>query len=164
MCPNQLRELVVIPTLKKLDPVIPYSEEAVDLLMMTCAHESKMGKYIRQLGFCYGDLGGAFGIYQMETATEKDIYNNFLIYKPEIQALINEFHGHLMTDNEYATAMARLHYYREPEALPKKSNYTDIEVYLLSLARYCKKYYNTELGKAEVMDYYNDYKTFVLNE
>lgn len=163
MQPEQLKNLVVIPTLKKLESIIPFSTEAVDLLMMCSAHESKLGRYIRQTGYEYNDTGGAFGIYQMETATELDIFENFLAYRPQMQAVINEFSGHLMTDYEYSTAMARVHFYRVPQEIPKQTEFNTRDDYLMSLASYCKDHYNTSMGKAEAADYFNDYKELVEN-
>jgi hypothetical protein len=172
MCPNQLRKFIIEPTLNYLDPEIPYSDEAVDLLMMTAAHESKLGKYIRQIGYDLEDTGGAYGIYQMEGATEADIFNNFLIYYERLHNLLRGIHidvgilgtNKLMLDIVYATAMARVHYWRVPEALPKKSDYPEAyDKYLKALAKYAKKYYNTFSGKATWKDYYNDYKELVLN-
>lgn len=150
---NQFRSLVVEPTLQFLDEVIPYSEEAVDLLMMTAAHESNRCSYIKQIN------GPALGVYQMEPATHHDIYKNFLKYNPAISSLLRDLTtdgGILLIQGEdmvfnlaYATAMARVHYYRVPEALPNT---------LEGLAAYAKKYYNTNLGKATAEDYLKAFK------
>lgn len=150
---NQFRSLIVEPTLQFLDEVIPYSEEAVDLLMMTAAHESNGCSYIKQIN------GPALGVYQMEPATHEDIYKNFLKYNPKIKSLLKDFTidaGILLQQGEdmvfnlaYATAMARVHYYRVPEALPNT---------LEGLAAYAKKYYNTNLGKATAEDYLKAFK------
>lgn len=45
-----------------------YSVEAIDLLMLTAAQESHLGKYIQQLG-----SGPARGIFQMEPKTLQDL-------------------------------------------------------------------------------------------
>jgi len=168
---RQFREFVVIPALQHLSSQIPYSEEAVDLLMMTAAHESIGGRYLRQVGM-HG-TNGAFGPYQMELATHDDIHLNFLDFREELDSLVEvlpTYHGNyrpdgvnLMTNFWYATVMARVHYYRVPEAIPvitlgpscdKKQQET---LYLEALSRYAKKYYNTKGGKATSTDYYNDY-------
>lgn len=154
--PTQFRELIVRPVLKYLEPEIPYSKEAEDLLCMTAAHESLLGRYVKQVN------GPALGVYQMEPATHDDIYNNFLISKPLLETAVvdmvgirKDLTGYLVTDLAYATAMARVHYWRVPEPLPKlKSNYAD---YLMELGRYAKKYYNTDLGKATPLHYYTAY-------
>lgn len=151
---NQFRSLVVEPTLQCIDKVIPYSEEAVDLLMMTAAHESNGCSYIKQIN------GPALGVYQMEPATEDDIWTSFLSFNTEIEDTMLYLLGDrgmgypsvseaLITNLLYATAMARIHYYRVPEALPST---------LEGLAAYAKKYYNTELGKATAEDYLKAFK------
>lgn len=156
---NQLREHIINPVLKGLDPFIPYSEEAVDLLLMTSAHESHMGRFLHQVN------GPAQGIYQMEPDTEDDIHYNFLRYRSDLQDKVldlvlvrDEGVSQLIGNLYYATAMARVHYWRVPEALPKKDS---TSVYYENLAKYAKKYYNTELGKATWQDYYNDYMRFI---
>ena len=155
---NQFKEHVVIPTLKYLDSEIPYSEEAVDLLMMTCAHESRGGTYLRQKGMT-GDKG-AFGVYQMEQATHVDIWAHYLVRKVLLVDKLESIRSHdlpfsldLITNLAYATAMARVHYWRVAEALPSK----DDTRYLPLLGEYAKKYYNTHLGKATASKYVMDY-------
>lgn len=152
---KQFKDHVVIPTLKYLENEIPYSEEAVDLLMMTAAHESKGGKYLRQVGVPDGI--GAYGVYQMELETAEDIWINFLEYR-SLGVFIEEIvsgscEDSLITNLAYATAMARTHYYRVPQAIPTKSD----SGYLDKLGRYAKKYYNTPLGKATASKYVTDY-------
>lgn len=170
--PDQLRELVIQPTLRYLDPDIPYSEEAVELLMMTAAHESKLGTYIKQVN------GPALGIYQMEPATHDDIYRNFFIYKPKLMSSITGLRSQayitedelLVTNLMYATAMARVHYYRDSKPIPKKKDFIapvsgfNESLWLLALAGYAKRVYNTEAGKATPEKYYNDYRKYVLGE
>ena len=73
MNPKQLRELVIRPTLHALGM---WSQAAEDLMLGTACQESHCGKYIRQVG-CSGNIG-AFGIWQMEIATARDIYDNYL--------------------------------------------------------------------------------------
>jgi hypothetical protein len=155
---NQFKEHVVVPTLKYLDSEIPYSEEAVDLLMLTCAHESRGGTYLRQKGMTGTE--GAFGVYQMELATHEDIWDNFIESRDSLSDTVKEFTSDylqpsmdLITNLAYATAMARVHYWRVAEALPSK----DDTNYLSKLGDYAKKYYNTELGKATSSKYVTDY-------
>ncbi len=147
---KQLRELIVEPTLKVMSPLIPYSEAAVELLMMTAAHESKLGTYIKQVG------GPALGIYQMEPITEQDIQDNYLKYRSELDDMVLQFMcgdiplSPLVGNMYYATAMARVHYCRDSEALP---DVTD----LIGLSRYAKRVWNTDKGKASSLDYKGAY-------
>ena len=155
---NQFKEHVVVPTLKYLDSEIPYSEEAVDLLMLTCAHESRGGTYLRQKGMTGTE--GAFGVYQMEVATHDDIWVNILYHRAGLGLKIDRLRGDVLTSQYdlannlgYATAMARVHYWRVKEALPSK----DDTRYMSKLGDYAKKYYNTHLGKATSSRYVTDY-------
>jgi len=153
---KQLEELIIVPTLQYLEPEIPFSDAAVELLKMTAAHESHLGSYIAQVG------GPALGIYQMEPATEDDIHRNFIDYRhglsDQLYGLINNVLftppvPELVNNLAYATAMARVHYYRDKYPLP---DVMDIE----GLAQYAKRVYNTVEGKAEWRDYYNAYNRY----
>jgi hypothetical protein len=152
----QFKEHVVIPTLKYLDSEIPYSEEAVDLLMMTCAHESRGGTYLRQKGMTGTE--GAFGVYQMEVITHDDIHHSYLRYRGGLAECVSGLSnmgewGGLISNLEYATAMARVHYWRVAEALPNK----DDTRYMSKLGIYAKTHYNTHLGIATSSRYVTDY-------
>jgi len=156
---KQLKQHVVEPTLKYLSPVIPYSDEAVDLLMMTVAHESIGGTYLKQV------KGPALGIYQIEPDTHNDVYENYLDYRTEMKSCIQGLQVVAAVSDEipldedlifnlvYATAIARVIYYRAPEPLPEKYKGD----YWMDLAKYAKKYYNTSAGKATPEKYYEDY-------
>ena len=147
---GQLTALVIVPTLKYLNPEIPFSNSAVKLLQMTLAHESNCGQYIAQLG------GPALGIYQMEPATEMDIERNFLAYREDLQYKVDQT-GHCVNkissllNPVYATAMARVHYYRDKKALPDD---------LIELSNYAKRVWNTEEGKATARDYYAAFEKY----
>lgn len=161
---KQLRNLVVRPVLRYLDPEIPYSETAVELLMMTAAHESNLGEYIAQVG------GPALGIYQMEPSSHLDAYQNYLesgtrvSMLEKVKSLCSEYNlaemlfplsEELSWNLAYATAMARVHYYRDPQALP--SGGLSHEQTIRELSHYAKRVWNTEAGKAHADDYYHAY-------
>jgi hypothetical protein len=151
--PQQFRGLV-IDVLKELGLEIPYSDVAVELLMLTAAHESLMGTYLRQV------KGPARGVFQMEPATEQDIYDNYLAFKPNLAHLVLGFRMQqtdipdLESNLAYQIAMARVHYYRVPEPLPKSSD-------PVKLAEYWKEHYNTHKGKGKVEDAVNHYKAIL---
>lgn len=154
----QLRHEIIRPTLKHLDSVIPYSMAAENLLMGTCAQESRMGQFLVQL-----DNGPAKGIFQMEPATHIDIWKNYLDYssRDEIADAITSLSGEAMTNDMlltgnfyYATAMCRVHYCRVPMALPEEDN-------VEQLAHYYKLYYNTPEGKATVEEFIENYRRYV---
>jgi hypothetical protein len=151
---EQLRDLIT-RVLKEIDL---YSDDAVELLMLTAATESNLGKYIRQKGG-----GPALGIFQMEKSTEQDIWFNYLRHRPEIRlAVLRLFPLGGVVDLEdlefnlgYQIAMARVHYLRVPKKLPD-SNEPEY------MAIYWKKYYNTYLGKGTVEKATEKYKRYCL--
>ena len=147
--PGQLREYVIRPVLRRLGL---YSEAAEELLMLTAATESLCGKYLHQVG------GPALGIFQMEPFTHDDIHRNFLKYKPEVAEKVQEFGSEAkdMPGNlYYATAMARIHYLRVPEALPSAMDVN-------GLANYWKDYYNTNLGSGTATKAMGNYQKYAL--
>lgn len=146
---HQLRKLIA-ETLKEVDL---YSHEATELLMLTAAVESQGGEYIEQI------RGPANGIFQMEPATELDIWKNYLAYKPHLKDKAEKFLLGTIEDEEevwnlkYAIIMARLHYLRVPKPLPRS---------ILGMAEYWKSYYNTYEGKGSVDKAIEAYETYAL--
>ena len=140
--PIQFRMLIVQPLLKYLEPEIPYSKTAENLLMGTALHESRL-YWLKQNG------GPALGLFQMEPATHDDIWENFLINRPKLKAKIQSLipspplngewlHQQLITNLFYAAAMARVHYFRSSDPLPDNTPE--------GLADYWKEVYNTSRG------------------
>lgn len=121
------------------------TDDAVELLMFTAAHESKLGTYLVQL-----HDGPAKGLFQIEPTTWNDIFVNYLYFRPVLQETVNSFRVPRMPievnmegNLAMQIVMARVHYLRVPEALPKRSSAFDMAVYY-------KKYWNTSKGKATV--------------
>lgn len=155
MLASHLRDYVIKPILIYLGNKY-YSESAVNLLLGTAAVESNLGKYLHQIN------GPALGIYQIEPNTYYDIRKNYLHYHYELRYKINQLlitifnrKKNLVFNLAYATAIARICYYRFAESLP---NYDDVE----GLANYWKKYYNTKLGKGTVEKFIDNYNELVL--
>ena len=148
---DQLRELIIKPALSDL---LLLSDDAIELLMFTCAVESYGGTYLKQRN------GPALGIYQMEPVTYNDIWQNYLKSKSSLlMMLLSNFEVHsmphedrLIYDLRFATAMARLHYARVIQPIPPAN---DID----AIWNYYKDHYNTSLGSAHkdsaIKDYYN---------
>lgn len=149
---DQLTELVIKRALYDLQLL---SDDAVELMIFTCANESLGGSYLHQVN------GPALGIYQMEPATYNDIWHNYIQHKSSILIqLIHNFQAptmpnedRLIYDLRFATAMARLHYARVSEPIP---NAKDIK----GIFEYYKKYYNTSAGKANWLNALNNYSHF----
>lgn len=155
---EQFRVFIVQPTLHYLGNHSPAAEE---LLMGTVAQESHF-KFLDQLdrdGEMF--LGPAIGFYQMEQLTHDDIWENFLKYHQDLAAKILRLKGDLPAELHpllgnlyYATAMARVLYYRQKEELPAA---TDLQ----GLAHYWKRYYNTTSGAGTVDQFVKNYKQHV---
>lgn len=139
---EQLRELVIRPALKHIDL---WSAAAENLVLGTALVESK-AEYIHQV------RGPALGLWQMEPATHDDIWANYLRYQHELTDKLDELttpaaitHGaqELIGNLYYGAAMCRILYRRVREPLPSER---DAE----GMARYWKRFYNTELGAGTV--------------
>ena len=129
---------------------------AVNLVLGTAAQESRLGTYLYQMG-----NGPAKGICQMEPATEKDIWDNF-INQPknaDHKAAMYMACGRmgpgpwLEYDLGYQIAMCRMHYYRVAAPLPNDN--------LAQLAAFYKRFYNTPAGAATEQQFIDNYKKYV---
>ena len=97
--------------------------------------------------------GPALGVYQIEPATHADVWRNYLAYRPARAARVLTLAGgalgrpgQLVWNMGYATAIARLVYYRRPEPLPAADN-------LAALAAYWKAHFNTVDGKGSALKF-----------
>ncbi|MEO5364675.1 MAG: hypothetical protein H7838_13810 [Magnetococcus sp. DMHC-8] len=140
--PQQLRDLVIRPTLQRLDL---WSDAAEELVLGTAIQESGL-RYLQQLGG-----GPARGLWQMERPTHDDIWQNFLHGRTKLGLnilgpYVKPDHARLASDLAYACAMCRVHYLRCPDMLPSAG---DID----GQAAYWKAWYNTPLGKGTVEQY-----------
>jgi len=151
---KDLREAIVRPTLKKIGL---WSEAAENLLLGTAAQESQMGRYLRQIGG-----GPGLGIFQVESSTHDDIWDNYLIYRGPLLSAVTKLTvlqmprtQQLVWNLYYATAIARIHYLRVPEPLPAPDDVSE-------LGCYWKNHYNTKLGKGTVEEFVKSYTAMVV--
>lgn len=152
---EDLKSMVVTPVLRHLGI---WSPVRVALTLGTAAQESLMGKYLKQIS------GPALGIYQCEPATHRDIWDNFLRYRPEMAEKCRDLSykaatwarkdEQLATNLAYATAICAMHYLRVPEYLPASKD-------VKKLASYWKRYYNTSLGKGTEEEFIENYRRYV---
>lgn len=161
---DQLRGMIH-EVLWYLNDEIPYSEAALELLMLTAATESRLGTYVMQI------QGPARGIFQMEPATEKDIWERFIEFKPRLKAMLCGLRMKApsgLPDNiynlAYQIAMARVYYWRRPEPLPQvqigiDGKLTPAAVH--EMAQYWKKHYNTHLGAGTPQKAAENYNFYV---
>lgn len=149
---KQLGTLVVRPTLDYLGMGGPVAEA---LMLGTAAQESGFRKLHQDWG------GPALGLWQMEPETEDDIHGSFLRYRPELASKVASLTlpprpgvDQLVGNLYYACAMARISYYRSPQALPST---VDLE----ALGKLYKLVYNTPGGAATVEEWVVNYRNLV---
>ena len=123
--------------------------------MGTAAQESHRGYYRRQI------KGPARGIYQMEPATERDIWINYLAYHQDLAAALHLICGvsgpdpvALEFNLAYQTIMARIHYLRVKHPVPSVDS-------LDGQAQYWDKFYNCNPAKGFPNEYADNYRKFV---
>jgi hypothetical protein len=154
--PAQFRAEVVRRALQALDPAVPYSLSAENLILGTALQESRL-HFLRQLG-----SGPARGLFQMEPATHDDLRNWVRQAKPAINGRLEMLTSaapaaleQLMTNLLYAAAMCRIKYYRSPHSLPAAD---DID----GLGRFWKSVYNTPLGAGTSEEFAAAYRQYCL--
>ena len=150
---DKIRKLVH-EILKQLEPEIPYSLEAENLICGTIAQESAYGKYREQLG-----SGIAKGICQIEPATFNDMIETYLKYRPAIWNKIIQISGvsdpqsdDLINNDKLSICMCRVRYRRVKDPIPSD---------LFGWARFWKKHYNTHLGKGTEAEFIKNYHRYV---
>jgi hypothetical protein len=97
--------------------------------------------------------------------THNDICKNHLEHRKELATMARSFLSsetadkiyELGNNDEYATAMARIHYVRVPTALPKAF---DVD----GQANYWKQHYNTPLGKGKPQEYIEKWQHYLSTE
>jgi len=138
---NKEVKLIIRDTLRIMDME---SDDACSLIYKTGMAESGY-KVLKQYGG-----GPALGFFQMEPATCRDIWENYVMYRPHYRDKLYQLGWDdskldycLISNIGLQVAFCRLHYRRVPSALPKMDN-------LEQQAKYWKSYYNTEKGKGTI--------------
>jgi hypothetical protein len=151
--PDKLRSIIRL-TLEQMDM---YSAAAEELLLGTAAHGSHLGLRLMH----YPD-GSARGLYQMEPATENDIWHKFL-FRHDLVRLVSDLSGvakpsilNLQFNPIYSTAMAHLHYHRTKDPLPSPN---DLE----ALADYWARHWSRGAHDDSPARFIRDYRRFVLS-
>lgn len=157
-----LKNKVIIPTLDELGLL---SQSAINLLLGTCAVESNLGRFDRQVGG-----GPALGIFQVEPPTNKLVLDWLLRNKPDLFEIVIDIRGKthvtggivtpdinkaaLQYNDHYSCAIARCLYLSIPSPLPASDD-------VLGMAHYWKNHYNSPQGKGTVEDFVEKYKRLV---
>jgi hypothetical protein len=133
-----------------------WSQEAEDLLLGTAAQESRLGVYRRQIGG-----GPGTGIYQIEPATERSLWKDYLDYRPAMATSVTRVCGvkgpdpfQLEMNLAYQHIMCRLRYFAWVKA--------PIPQGLAAQAQYWKDHYNTEDGAGRPEEYVSNYRMLVM--
>jgi hypothetical protein len=130
---------------------------AVEQLLLGTAIQESLLIHRQQLGG-----GPALGLFQMETATHDDCWNNYLKFRTRLSDRVKqtldpgqEARATLMKVNDrYAAAMCRVRYMRVAAALPVGN---DIE----AMANYWKEHYNTPLGAGTPEEFLSKWPQYV---
>jgi hypothetical protein len=150
---KQLREEIITVALQKLGL---YSDNALELLTLTCAQESRSGTYIKQVE------GPALGIFQMEPVTHESLWQSFLSRRTDLAYKVLssvylsskppvEF---LKYNLLYAAMIARCFYAKFNEPLPDAND-------IPAIADYYKRNWNTDKGSATVEEAIANYYIFI---
>lgn len=114
--PDSLREIIRMA----LELIDTWSPSAEELVLGTAAKESHLGRWLAQVGG-----GPARGAFQMELATERDIWRNYLFYEDKLREAVTRATGlegpdpdRLQFDPVYGAIMCRCHYLRIRAPLP----------------------------------------------
>ena len=136
---SHLKYDVVEPALTTLGLM---STAALNLVTGTALVESSC-TYLTQIGG-----GPALGLFQMEPATEQDIWTNYLAYQHDLSARVRSLlspgatTAQLVGNIPYAAVMCRIKYLRAPQAMPGAKD-------AAGQAAYHKLIYNTAGGAAD---------------
>jgi hypothetical protein len=158
--PLQLRIYVIRPVLQEMQL---WSAAAEELLMLTSAHESHLGKYIMQIDARGYPSGPARGIFGMEPATHDDCwtwlgYPQFAHYRRAVLKWMVPGPGgvdQLLWNHAYAAALCRIQYWRARPPLPPASN-------VQALAEYWDEHWNKNEAKGFPHQAVADYNRLVL--
>ena len=126
------------------------------LVLGTAAQESQF-HYLRQLGG-----GPGLGFFQVEPATHRDIWDSYLVFRPDLANAIENLTvpyaarvDQLIWNLRYAVAICRVHYRRVPAPLPTSGD-------LPAMAAYWKRYYNTSLGRGKEDEFIENFEKYCL--
>lgn len=118
-----------------------YSKDVEDLIIATGNAESGF-RALEQ------NKGPAVGFFQIEPDTIDDVLDNYARYRPTVMQVLLEYgmiqgeeYFSVMSNIALQVAFCRLCYRRVPDPIPNNLN---------DMAKYWKKFYNTEKGKGTV--------------
>ena len=161
---NDLRELIIRPTLKYLNE---WSQTAENLLLGTAAQESQLG-FNMQSG-----IDDGLGLYSISAKTHTQVWDEFLVTDPELasrlrglasqQQFLKSPHSELVTNLSYASGVAWMIYKRCHVKLPDSGNIHEMAKFWL--CHYCARDNNAQLisgDEVAIDNFVHNYRKFVL--
>jgi len=155
-----------------LEPEIPYSVAAEELLLLTAAQESQFGTYLEQI-----EGQDAKGVFQMVPLIWQSIWMQSLTDNPKLRNKIDTFYAHYLGfelnaagNLPYQIAQARVYYWVVSKKLPD-IHFMPMEdrgfkrlspASVRSLASHWKRYYNTPYGEGTVEQAITNYERYVI--
>lgn len=108
--------------------------------------------------------GPALGLFQMETATHNDCWENYLRYRDPLADKVKQtldagqqpVAETMKVNDRYAAAMCRIRYMRVSASLPAQNDIT-------AMADYWKQHYNTPLGAGTPEEFLDKWPQYVNN-
>lgn len=141
LCANDLRHFIIRDTLKRLDEWSPAAE---NLLLGTAAQESGLGNKLK--------AGRMLGLYHLSPQTHQAVWDKYLINYPDLasrvrglasqRGFLSNPHGELITNLNYATAIAWLVYKRNNQALPAEND-------IKGLAKFWRRHFHAKAVATE---------------
>lgn len=154
---RSLARALLVDAIRPALATIDNGGAAVEQLLLGTATQESMLIYRQQLGG-----GPALGLFQMETVTHDDCWDNYLRFRPSLATLVRQTLGPgeqatamtMKTNDRYAASMCRIRYVRAPAPLPPAND-------VRALAYYWKQYYNTPQGKGMPTEFIAKWSEFV---
>jgi len=137
-------------TLELMSDLTPYnfnSENAIELICMIAAHQSRQFKRRKQVG---ADKP-ALGLTQIELSTFRTVQEHCDKYQLVIDKLgLDKSFNNIEKSDFLCIVITRLRLSMDTRPLPSAGD-------LMAMSEYCKEFWNTKLGEATPEKYLNDY-------
>lgn len=153
-----LRLNAIRPALHALEPIIPWSQAAENLVLGTAAHES--GGFVHRV-----QIGGgpARGLFQMELATFRDLYDRYLGAHPALRRNVDTLWPNDGSDpwpqieinDRFAAAMCRIRYWDSAA----KINFDPRDVFEMS--RCWSQFYNTRRDPVLEAQFVTNFRRYI---
>ncbi len=160
---ESLRSTAIRPALQALEPIIPWTRAAENLVLGTAAHESGGFVHRVQIGAQGLGTGPARGLFQMEQATFRDLYGRYLGAHPVLRGKVDTLWPNdgsdpwpqIETNDRFAAAMCRIRYWDSAA----KIGFDPRDVFEMS--RCWSQFYNTRRDPVLEAQFVANYRRYV---